>query len=249
MKIKALAFSVSNCLDHTAPRLCAVVLATILSLAFTSLVVFANSPIDKPLEAPPSSLLRSVGENPLMDIRMRQHSLTYHGVTGTFEFTFDVRTVDGSCREIHSLQDSVVMNDPVKDSVYTVTAEFVFPEPDYEFNWQWNSGGNHLLDMNVRNRMWRRCLGGPDATTWTPIITVTAPFTTVPCMLGTITWWTGDMHYNVRAYTGTGSETIHNLEYDDLSFLLGPCDTHIYVPIVLRGAGTFANSSVARLVQ
>lgn len=167
------------------------------------------------------TLAQAPGENPVMDLRMRQTPIAWTEVTGTLEIILEARTLDGMPRAISQMQDAVYLSPNFNALVQSVAAEFVFPDHDYNVTWRYSSFEGIIQFQSFTYGFVPVYLGGPDADTWHWVATFTVTFSHSPTHAdrGSVVWWWDTPDYLVSAVKLDGSgltETIHNEEIGTL---------------------------------
>ncbi len=153
----------------------------------------------------------------VVDIRIKKGNVVADGTTGTFELWFDLCTSDGSAHYIHQIQDAVVFDTSLRDHIVSIEpAGSIFNEPDYGTFWRYTRQVG-VLEFQVFHQDFRPFVqvGGPDSTTWHQAICFDVTFNLDPGQQGSIHWYDGTPHLNIRvADPGPppSSEVLHRYE-------------------------------------
>ncbi len=160
---------------------------------------------------------QSIGENPIMDMRIVKVGCNRINAQGVLALDVQVCSVDGSNRMIQQLQNSVLL-----------TPAFLALVDDVQFQWLGFTGQNYHLQQNFSSNgliefianhydgMDYVRLAGPTAASWTTVLRLTILFQLTPDEYPVMHWYSYTPYYNVRAINPLDYriETIHYRELD-----------------------------------
>lgn len=161
---------------------------------------------------------QSIGENPLMDMRVVNSGCYNNILQGTLVLDIQVCTRDGSNRLIQQLQNSLLFAPAFLPLVQDVQIQWMgFSAQNYHLQQQFTPGSgviefiaNHYIGMDYTR------LAGPLPSSWITVVRLTILFQLPTFELSVLNWYAYTPYYNVRAINPVDYtvETVHNQEQD-----------------------------------
>ncbi|MBN1997861.1 T9SS type A sorting domain-containing protein [candidate division KSB1 bacterium] len=155
-------------------------------------------------------------DNPVLDIRLSKEQMTLAESSASLILWIEVKTIDGSSRQILNIQDALAIDKQLRSVVTAVNvSDWYFSSENYRISSCYTSQQGvlefHVLHLDGQPL---QSIGSPSGM-WTKLARVEIVFANESDFSGKVKFYENTPRFNVRAKRTTlpGTETIHHLEH------------------------------------